>query len=117
VGNKSEKTKKRYPGKRPILARHTDRYGHPPACGSGDRQTASQQVFETLKQRGHPDAPPPLVSDGWGGIDEAIIAVYGAVPAYIGVGRPKASSARLAVSASGKKRQNGRVVGTTLRVV
>jgi hypothetical protein len=37
---------------------------------------ASQQVFETLKQRGHPDAPPPLVSDGWGGIDEAIIRRY-----------------------------------------
>ena len=38
VGNKGEK---RLPGecrKRPILARHTDRYGHPPACGSGDRQ-------------------------------------------------------------------------------
>jgi len=63
-------------------------YGHPPACGSGNRQTASQQVFETLKKRGHPDAPPPLVSDGWGGVDEAIIAVYGAVPAYTGIGRP-----------------------------
>jgi len=45
-------------------------------------------VFETLKKRGHPDAPPPLVSDGWGGVDEAIIAVYGAVPAYTGIGRP-----------------------------
>jgi len=35
------RVKKRLPGdgrKRPILARHTDRYGHPPACGSGDRQ-------------------------------------------------------------------------------
>jgi len=77
-------------------------YGHPPACGSGNRQTASQQVFETLKKRGHPDAPPPLVSDGWGGVDEAIIAVYGAVPAYTGIGRPKASPAGLAVSTSGQ---------------
>ena len=90
--------------KRPILAPHTDRYqyGHPPARSSGDRQKASQQVFETLKQRGHPDAPSPLVSDGWGGVDEAIIEVYGAVPAYTGVGRPEASAAGLAVSASGQ---------------
>jgi hypothetical protein len=99
------RVKKRVSGdcrKRPILARHIDRYGHPPACGSGNRQTASQQVFETLKKRGHPDAPPPLVSDGWGGVDEAIIAVYGAVPAYTGIGRPKASPAGLAVSTSGQ---------------
>jgi len=87
-------------------------YGHPPACGSGNRQTASQQVFETLKKRGHPDAPPPLVSDGWGGVDEAIIAVYGAVPAYTGIGRPKASPAGLAVSTSGQTAPE-----TTLRVV
>ena len=25
---------------------------------------ASQVVFETLKERGHPDAPPPTMSDG-----------------------------------------------------
>lgn len=34
---------------------------------------ASQEVFETLKRRGHPDAPPPTVSDGWGGIDNAML--------------------------------------------
>jgi hypothetical protein len=72
-------------------------------------------VFETLKKRGHPDAPPPLVSDDWGGVDEAIIAVYGAVPAYTGIGRPKASPAGLAVSTSGQTAPG--VVGTTLRVV
>ena len=49
---------------------------------------ASQSVFETLQHRGHPDAPPPTISDGWGGIDEAMIAVYGLVPEYSGYGRP-----------------------------
>lgn len=49
---------------------------------------ASIKVFDTLKDRGHPDAPPPTISDGWGGIDEAMIAVYGEVPRYKGVGRP-----------------------------
>jgi len=49
---------------------------------------ASRDVFETLKTRGHPDAPPPTMSDGWGGIDNAMIAVYGQVPEYSGRGRP-----------------------------
>jgi len=49
---------------------------------------ASIIVFQTLKQRGHPEAPPPTVSDGWGGIDEAMIEVYGVVPPYPGFGRP-----------------------------
>jgi hypothetical protein len=53
-----------------------------------DETEASQKVFQTLQQRGHPDGPPPLISDGWGGIDEALLAVYGLVPEYAGRGRP-----------------------------
>ena len=35
---------------------------------------ASTEVFETLKRRGHPDAPPPpTVLDGWGGIAESMV--------------------------------------------
>lgn len=49
---------------------------------------ASIEVFQTLKQRGHPDAPPPLISDGWGGIADALVEVYGVVPPYQGRGRP-----------------------------
>lgn len=49
---------------------------------------ASLIVFQTLKRRGHPEAPPPLISDGWGGIDQALIEVYGVVPEYSGRGRP-----------------------------
>lgn len=53
-----------------------------------DETRASIEVFQTLKQRGHPVGPPPIISDGWGGIDEAMIAVYGVVPPYRGRGRP-----------------------------
>jgi hypothetical protein len=40
------------------------------------------EVFETLKRRGHSHAPPPTISDGWGGIDDAMVDVYGVVPEY-----------------------------------
>lgn len=41
---------------------------------------ASVEVFQTLKRRGHPEAPPPTISDGLGGIREAMVEVYGRVP-------------------------------------
>lgn len=81
---------------------------------------ASQIVFETLKRRGHPDAPPPTVSDGWGGIDEAMVEVYGVVPEYQGIGRPptlKQSQAGWQYLQVVKHRENGRIVGTELRVI
>lgn len=49
---------------------------------------ASEQALRQVQQRGNPEAPPPLVSDGWGGIDQALIEVYGQVPPYRGRGRP-----------------------------
>jgi len=49
---------------------------------------ASLEVFQTLQERGHPDEPPPFMSDGWGGIDNALVEVYGKVPEYSGAGRP-----------------------------
>ncbi len=49
---------------------------------------ASIELFQILKRRGHPDGPPPTLSDGWGGIDDAMIEVYGLVPEYSGRGRP-----------------------------
>jgi len=81
---------------------------------------ASQQVFETLKRRGHPDAPPPMVSDGWGGIDDAMVEVYGMVPECQGVGRPptlKRPQSGWQYLQVVKQREHGRVVGTELRVV
>jgi len=57
--------------------------------GTGKDETqASLKVFQILQQPGHPEGPPPLISDGWGGIDDAMPAVYGLVPEYSGRGRP-----------------------------
>ncbi len=50
---------------------------------------ASEEVFQTLREnRGHPDEPPPTISDGWGGIREAMVQVWGKVPEYKDRGRP-----------------------------
>ena len=40
-----------------------------------DERQASLRAFQVLQQRGHPEVWPPLISDGWGGIDDAMIAV------------------------------------------
>jgi hypothetical protein len=81
---------------------------------------ASLEVFQTLKRRGHPEAPPPTVSDGWGGIDDAMVEVYGKVPAYTGLGRPptrKHPQPGWQYVQMVKQRENGRVVGVKVRVV
>lgn len=82
---------------------------------------ASIDVFQTLKRRGHPDGPPPTISDGWGGIDEAMIVVYGVVPEYTGHGRPptrKRAGADWQYLQMVKQRdEHGRVQGVKLRVV
>jgi hypothetical protein len=81
---------------------------------------ASREVFQTLKRRGHPDAPPPTVSDGWGGIDDAMVEVYGQVPPYNGVGRPPTHKRPLPgwqYVQMVKQRENGRVIGVQVRVV
>jgi hypothetical protein len=53
-----------------------------------DETQASIEVFRMLRRHGHPAGPPPTISDGWGGIDQAMIEVYGLVPEYSGHGRP-----------------------------
>lgn len=81
---------------------------------------AAIEVFQTLKRRGHPDAPPPTISDGWGGIREAMVEVYGQVPEYKGVGRPptrKRPQPDWQYVQMVKQRRNGRVIGIKLRVV
>jgi hypothetical protein len=80
------------------------------------------------------DAPPPLISDGWGGIDEAMVEVYGLVPEYSGRGlRPLGERTEASEKTpptcltSGrqpdwqyvqlvKQRVNGRVKNTRLKV-
>ena len=91
------------------------------ASGIAKTETeASEIVFSTLKQRGHPDKPPPTISDGWGGIREAMVEVYGQVPLYSGWGRPptlKRPGKDWQYLQMVKQRENGRVIGTELRVI
>ncbi len=82
---------------------------------------ASIEVFRTLKRRGHPHEPPPTISDGWGGIDEAMVAVYGIVPEYSGRGRPPTRTTAGAgwqyVQMIKQRDEHGRIHGIKLRVV
>lgn len=91
------------------------------ASGIAKTETeASQIVFTTLKQRGHPDKPPPTISDGCGGIREAMVEVCGRVPSYSGRGRPptlKQPGEDWQYLQMVKQRENGRVIGTELRVI
>jgi hypothetical protein len=86
-----------------------------------DETQASAEVFRILQQRGHPDGPPPTISDGWGGIDEAMVAVYGCVPEYGGRGRPptrkKPGTDWIYLQMVKQRDEHGRFQGTKLRVI
>jgi hypothetical protein len=92
------------------------------ARGIGKTETAaSVEVFETLKARGHPERPPALISDGHGGIGEALVAAYGEVPAYRGRGRPptvkRAGDGWRYLQAVKRRDERGRVVGAEVKAV
>lgn len=86
-----------------------------------DETQASLEVFHTLQRRGHPESPPPTISDGWGGIDQAMIEVYGLVPEYGGVGRPptrkKPGADWMYLQMVKQRNEHGRFEGTKLRVI
>ena len=86
-----------------------------------DETQASIEVFQTLKRQGHPDGPPPVISDGWGGIDDAMIAVYGVVPDYGGHGRPpthkKPGADWQYVQMVKQRDEHGRLQGVRIQVV
>ncbi|MHB8626759.1 MAG: transposase [Aggregatilineales bacterium] len=59
--------------------------------GIGQNETAAAvELWEQVQQQAttHQDSPPPFLSDGWGGQREALLEVYGHLPAYTGRGRP-----------------------------
>lgn len=90
--------------------------------GFGKNETeASKKAFQVLQQRGHPEAPPPLITDGWGGIDDAILDVYGIVPDYSGRGRPpskpKAGKDWLYLQMVKQRNEQGRLQGIKLRAI
>jgi hypothetical protein len=82
---------------------------------------AAIEAFEQLKSSpGHPHSPPPLVSDGWGGYDEAMVEVWGKVPEYRGRGRPptnKRPGAHWRYLQMVKQRENGRVMGVKAKTI
>ena len=86
-----------------------------------DETQASISVFRMLQRRGHPEEPPPTISDGWGGIDAAMVDVYGLVPEYGGRGRPptrKQPGADWRYLQMVKQRdEHGRFAGVKLRTV
>jgi hypothetical protein len=86
-----------------------------------DETQASIAVFQMLKRRGHPDGPPPTISDGWGGIDQAMIEVYGVVPQYCGRGRPptrkQPGADWLYLQMVKQRDESGRFAGTKLKVI
>lgn len=86
-----------------------------------DETQASLSVFRILQRRGHPDGPPPTISDGWGGIDEAMVDVYGVVPEYSGRGRPptrkKPGTDWLYLQMVKQRDEHGRFEGVKLRAI
>ena len=82
---------------------------------------AAIEAFRLLKERrGHAHSPPPLVSDGWGGYDEALIEVWGEVPEYRGRGRPptkKRPQPGWQYLQVVEQREKGRVIGVEAKVV
>jgi len=86
-----------------------------------DETQASIGVFRLLAQRGHLDGPPPTISDGWGGIDQAMLEVYGRVPEYGGRGRPptrkQPGKEWLYLQMVKQRDPHGRFTGTKLKAV
>ena len=95
-------------------------YGKP----QGKHQNNLKKFGKTrkgLQRRGHPDAPPPTFSDGWGGIGQAILEVYGLVPEYGGRRRPltrkKPGRHWQYVQAIRQEDKQGRWMGIRIQVV
>jgi len=95
-------------------------YGKP----QGKHQNNLKKFGKTrkgLQRRGHPDAPPPTFSDGWGGIGQAILEVYGVVPEYGGRRRPptrkKPGRHWQYVQAIRQEDKQGRWMGIRIQVV
>ncbi len=54
-----------------------------------DEASLAWELMRQLKERGHPDQPPPLATDGQGHYREALVATWGQVPPPTGrPGRP-----------------------------
>jgi len=73
-----------------------------------------------LKDRGHPDAPPAMATDGKGDYREALVETWGQVPEYGGVGRPptvKRPQKEWQYLQVIKTRSGSRLIGVTIKVI
>ena len=57
------------------------------AIGKTEEEVA-HELMAQLKERGHPEQPPALATDGKGDYRTALLETWGEVPAYQGRGRP-----------------------------
>jgi transposase InsO family protein len=53
-----------------------------------DEAEVARELMRQMKERGHPTAPPPLVTDGKHDFAAALVETWGQVPASAGRGRP-----------------------------
>jgi hypothetical protein len=73
-----------------------------------------------LKDRGHPDAPPPMATDRKGDYREALVETWGQVPEYSGVGRPptvKRPQPEWQYLQVVKTRSGSRLISVTIKVI
>jgi hypothetical protein len=85
-----------------------------------DESEVARQLMEQLKARGHPDAPPPIATDGQGSYREAMVKTWGQVPEYSGQGRPptrKRPQPGWQYLQVVKHRSGSRLTGITIKVV
>lgn len=89
--------------------------------GIGQNETeAAIRLWKRVRDLTGMTSPPPLVSDGWGGHREALVEVFGQVPSYSGHGRPptkKRAAANWVYLQMVKQREDGRVIGTEMRLI
>jgi hypothetical protein len=89
------------------------------AIGKTEEQVA-HELMAQLKQRGHPEAPPAMATDGKGDYRTAMVDTWGQVPAYQGHGRPptlKQPQPDWQYVQVIKERSGNRVTGVQIKVV
>jgi len=89
------------------------------AIGKSEEQVA-HDLMAQLKDRGHPDAPPAMATDGKGDYREALLDAWGQVPEYRGVGRPptiKRPQKEWQYLQVVKIRSGSRLIGVTIKVI
>jgi hypothetical protein len=83
-------------------------------------EQVAHELMAQLKDRGHPDAPPAMATEGKGDYREALVETWGQVPEYGGVGRPptvKRPEKEWQYLQIIKARSGSRLIGVTIKVI